>query len=613
MADVAHKDLAVVTLALDDKVLIADASDSDASKNVIGVAAFTSAQTSAGVTGPVGVTSAGALVRPDGAAITSVGLSVSVANLTANGSAGTAATTVDIAGSLVFNQTTASITATLAAPTATSAVRTLVLVNNGTASLTVTGPAGSDTLTIAAGRSVDVAWRGADWRLLAAQVQQTASGPVLVAGGAQYGLLTPAEGASVKASVAAAWKRPLKPRNKAARIFAGRTGTFTTNASGTTFSTTMAAPRRFDAFQVVLHNAGASAIQIDACSVVMCSGANTDSLLMGGGQTIVNVTFDGGSATSTIGAAATNRRTYKVSDIVDASNVEAVDRGDGGSTFLINARHYTAQAAASISVIGNGGSDTYTNWRTASNGRIWLSRQMNGNQTATAGSAWSTTDISQTTIAGFIFYCEGQVVSIGAVGDSVAFGFGSTRKGAGVMEYLADYFNVFTGVATSTINIARSGASTDEYKNGIADLIAAGIVPDVMLISGGTVNDLASTLAAGNVRKWRRWVSIQMSQCWDAGCVPVVVTVAPVTSAVKALAATDALRIAHNADLLTWRARGQPVIDLSTAVGGAGTGTAGQIEPPAGMAPDGTHPNDAAYAAAGEMGAVELAALFVPV
>ena len=425
--------------------------------------------------------------------------------------------------------------------------------------------------------------------------------------------LSSSETSALRSFAAAAWKRPIKPRTKAARIFAGRTGTFTTNASGTTFATTMAAPRRFDAFQVVLTNAGSSAIQIDACTVAMCSGTGTDSKLMGGGQTIVTVTFDSGSATSTIPLAATNHRSYKISDIIDASAVEAVDRDDSGTTYLINARHYTAQAAASISVIGNGSTDDYTNWRTASNGRIWVSRQMNGNQTATAGSSWSTTDISQTTIAGFIFYCEGQVVSIGTVGDSVAFGFGSTRKGAGVMEYIADYFNSSTGVATSTINIARSGASTDEYKYGVGDLIAAGIVPDVMLMGGGTINDLSPTIAAANVRKWRRWVTIQMGQCWDAGCVPVPMTIAPTTSAGKAMAATDSLRVAHNTDLLTWRARGQPVIDLSGAIGGAATGTGGQIEPSVAMAADGVHPTDAANAAAGLLGVVELAALFAQV
>ena len=423
--------------------------------------------------------------------------------------------------------------------------------------------------------------------------------------------LTSTETAQVQSLVSAPWIRPLKPRTKAARIFAGRTGSFTTHSTGTTFATTMAAPQRFDAFQVVLHNAGSAALQIDACTVVMCSGTTTDSLLMGGGQTIVTVTFDSGSVTSTVPLAATNHRSYKISDIIDAANVEAVDRGDGGTTYLINCRHYTAQNATSISVIGNGTTDDYTNWRTADNGRIWVSRQMNGNQTTTAGGSWSTTYISQTTIAGFIFYCEGQVVSIGVTGDSVPFGFGSTRKGAGLAEYLADYFNGAGGVATSTINIARSGASTDEYKYGVGDLIAADIVPDVMLIGGGTINDLSSTLAAGNVRKWRRWLSIQMAQCWDAGCIPVPLTV--VASTGKAMDTTDSLRVAHNMDLLTWRNRGQPVIDLAGAIGGTDSDADGQIEPPVGTVPDGTHPNDTGYAAGGVLGVAELAALFEPV
>lgn len=421
--------------------------------------------------------------------------------------------------------------------------------------------------------------------------------------------LTAAEVAATQALLSAPWKRPIKPRSKGARIFAPRTGTFLTNAAGTTFATTMAASRRFDAFQVVLHNAGSSAIQIDACTVAQCSGADTNSKLMGGGQAITTVTFDGGSATSTIPAAATNRRSYKVSDLIDATNVEAIDRDDGGTLHLITCRHYTAQNAATISTIGDG-TDDYTNWRTVPDGRLWVSRQMNGNHTSTAGASWSTTDISQTTIAGFIFYYQGQVISVGVAGDSVAFGFGSTNKGAGLVSQFAAQYQGVNGQAVEIINIARSGAATDGYKFGVQDLIAAGIVPDVMFISGGTINDYVGSLAAGNVRKWRRWVAIQTAQCWDAGCVPVPLTVAPTTFAAEAMGATDALRVAHNADLLSWRSRGQPVVDLSGAVGGLPTGTGGQIEPSAEMAPDGIHPSDDAYAAAAKDATAQLAALF---
>lgn len=422
------------------------------------------------------------------------------------------------------------------------------------------------------------------------------------------GSLSQSEILAVQTVVSTPWKRPLKPRTKGVRIFAPRTGTFVTNAAGTTFATTMASARRFDAFQVVLHNDGASAINIDACTAAVCSGMDTDSKIMGGGQTLVTVTF-GGSSTGTIAAAATKHRTYKVSDVIDTPSVEAVDRDDGGTLYLLTARHYTSQAAATISTIGNG-TDNYTNWRTAGDGRVWVSRQMNGNQTATAGASWSTTDISQTTIAGFIFYCEGQVVSIGVVGDSTVFGYGSTNKGAGLVSWLAGQHQGVGGVAVEMINIARSGAATDFYKYGIQDLIAGGIVPDVMLIAGGTINDGAPTLDAANIRKWRRAAAIQMGQCFDAGCLPVLMTVPPCTYAAKAMGSTDALRVAHNADLLTWRGRGQPVIDLDGAIAGLPTGTGGQIEPSVAMAADGLHPTDAAFALAGALNKIELSALF---
>jgi len=87
---------------------------------------------------------------------------VSIANMAANGSIGTAAATVNIASRIAFSQTTSGITATL--PDAAMR-KTIPLENIGTADIAVGGSAtGSDTITVPAGGVREMAWNGSAWR-----------------------------------------------------------------------------------------------------------------------------------------------------------------------------------------------------------------------------------------------------------------------------------------------------------------------------------------------------------------------------------------------------------------------------------------------------------------
>jgi Collagen triple helix repeat (20 copies) len=83
--------------------------------------------------------------------------SQAIANLAAGGSIGTAATTVDIAGTFNLTQTTADQTVTLPSPTATAAGKIIYVNNTGTVGFTMLG------LRVEAGQSRQAIWNGTAW------------------------------------------------------------------------------------------------------------------------------------------------------------------------------------------------------------------------------------------------------------------------------------------------------------------------------------------------------------------------------------------------------------------------------------------------------------------
>jgi hypothetical protein len=99
-------------------------------------------------------------------------------NQAVSGSIGTAPLTVDIADSIVLNQTTAGVVLSLVAPTV-SRTKPLILVNRGTATVAVAVPL-SGTIMVGAGQSVTAVWNGATWSPGAPAVRETILGPALV-------------------------------------------------------------------------------------------------------------------------------------------------------------------------------------------------------------------------------------------------------------------------------------------------------------------------------------------------------------------------------------------------------------------------------------------------
>lgn len=86
---------------------------------------------------------------------------LAVANLASGGSVGTAATTVDLYGVIMINQTTASQTITLPDPTDTTAGKVLFVLNVGSQTFTMLG------LSVTADHGIIVVWDGDEWNCVA--------------------------------------------------------------------------------------------------------------------------------------------------------------------------------------------------------------------------------------------------------------------------------------------------------------------------------------------------------------------------------------------------------------------------------------------------------------
>jgi hypothetical protein len=92
-----------------------------------------------------------------------VGTRVNVSNLSTNGNILTAATSVDIATTLNFIQTTSNISATLLNPTSAANHKVITLENNGTVPLNIIST--GDQFTLVNGQSLEVWYNGTAWRL----------------------------------------------------------------------------------------------------------------------------------------------------------------------------------------------------------------------------------------------------------------------------------------------------------------------------------------------------------------------------------------------------------------------------------------------------------------
>lgn len=296
-------------------------------------------------------------------------------------------------------------------------------------------------------------------------------------------------------------------------------------------------------------------------------------------------------------APAANRRSYLVGDWIDLSSVA---RDDGGAGALICFDAYVS-TSASISVLGNGGSDVFTGWATRAK-RKALYRNNNGDCVTTPASFTDATNRSQSPIVGVQYAARGRVITVAVVGDSVSEGRG-TIVGEGFSTMACDTASVVpSGPYFETANFGVASIASSTFRYNLQDAITAGLTPDVVVFSNGSPNDFSTSLTVSEILASRKGMANLLRVAHANRIYPIVWTVLPVNSAVKDYNANDANRVAYNAETLARVA--VPVLDFSTALSGVTDGD-GQVNMLAGSTSDGIHPNDA--------GNTILAALLAPV
>lgn len=366
------------------------------------------------------------------------------------------------------------------------------------------------------------------------------------------------------------------------RIFGGRMGTYN-NTTATTFQITCELQQHFDAIQVIFANSNPgysdNAVQVKAS--VLSSAAD----LNGSGGTWTTVTKSGLLRIAMPIAPATNRLSYILSDVIPLASLP---RSDGGTKPLVVVRAYMG-TSATLPVLGNGTSDVYTNWASRSDGHLWAMRLQTGDAVTDPTLFTSTTNVSQSPIVGIRYFARGRVINVMGVGDSITEGRGTyVNEGFGIK--IADRLST-DGTTIEYSNCGWSGQNTVTFGERALDILGSPIKPDILLFPSCSPNNEASLTDAGFIASAAMRERV-LSQCAQAGVVPVLWTMLPTNPSIHDWGADDAKRIADNAKVLAMRERGYLVGDTSTALSGT-TDADGQVSFDPTYTTDGIHPNDA--------------------
>ncbi|HEY6527282.1 MAG TPA: SGNH/GDSL hydrolase family protein [Cellvibrionaceae bacterium] len=390
--------------------------------------------------------------------------------------------------------------------------------------------------------------------------------------------------------------RLLKPGNLATHIFGGRMEcSFTLNAAGNTFEVLMGLAQDFDAVRVITAQGQGSVTPNISGSVAVVG--DTTNAAADAASWSSNLAWGGSSTTPlTNGIAATyGRRGIQVSDWIFKSSIP---RTDGGPLPLLAVRINVATNASPVMLMGKAGqADDFSNWATHPSGRIWKMRVANGNfaTTSQASFAASASTVNACPIIGVQYSARGKVITVMSIGDSNGEGRG-TYLGEGFIFPACVANSNKNGIAVEYCNLGWSGSIHGAARESLIDAVAAGIIPDIVFSSNGSPNDISgASIPALNIQAFRSITQRIMSTCRENQICYAGWTWLPSNPSVKDYNASDALRVAHNADFMTYNDKGYIVIDAAAAVSGA-IDADGQVNMAVGSTLDNIHLGDAGNA-----------------
>lgn len=379
---------------------------------------------------------------------------------------------------------------------------------------------------------------------------------------------------------AVVFNRPAGVGNIGTRIHDGRMGTFD-NSTAKTFRAIFEVAPGVDAVRPIFGNGNTGATYtVAACNLrALANLTSSFPSLSGIGATACALPSSGVVPV----APGASRRGYLLGNWTDLSSVA---RDDGGSGALVCIDAYVS-TAATITIMGNGGSDDYAGWASRTN-RKALFRYADTDCVTTPANFTSATNRIQSPIIGLQYAARGRVITSMVMGDSVASGRG-TIIAEGFNVLAAETVSVPNGPYVETINCAIAGVGSSIYRYLLEEIVSAGIIPDVVVSPNGSPNDYTTALSTSEILESRKGMANLLRVAHANKIVPLLWTVLPTNIAVKNYGANDANRVAYNTETLA--RSGITVMDFSAAL--SGTTTGGQVEIAAGMTSDGIHPNTA--------------------
>lgn len=384
----------------------------------------------------------------------------------------------------------------------------------------------------------------------------------------------------------------IDPTRVATRIPVGRLGQID-NTSLKTFQATYELVDSFDAVRVVFGSSDDdNAVIVDEAAVSVPSSAGDINNSSGAWS---RVTSSGETEFSIpLAPHDDGQVAYAVSDWLPLSSVARTDR----ERFPLVTVRARMASTSTLTVVGNG-KDDFTNWASRSDGgrRFWW-RQQEGDHISDPSGFVSTQNESQSPIFGIQYLCDGQVVTVAGVGDSITEGRGS-YLGEGFILPLLERLNSTDGSTKyEYANLGWSGQTSAQYSERALRLLDSDLKPDVMVFPAGSPNpasqgpltdEATSRLAA------ERDSVVAAAQRHDV--VPLVWTWLPTNTSVRAYGPTDSKRVEYNAELLKRGSEELAIADAAAPMSGIPVG--GQMQMATGLHRDGIHPNDAGNAAIG--------------
>jgi hypothetical protein len=251
-----------------------------------------------------------------------------------------------------------------------------------------------------------------------------------------------------------------------------------------------------------------------------------------------------------------------------------------------------------MAILGKAGVDL-TNWdsRTAGKARF-REHNTSGDQRTAATWGASSIKVSRSMVTGFVFTHDGPVCNVMSLSDSTLAGEGSgiTYQYESQVLLACELINAASPRAWMVhSNQGWSGQTTPLVVQRLKDILAYGLVPDILVFRAGSLNDMG---AVGNpvtetiVNGWRAAMHEILALCAANGICPIVMPILPVDHSVRQIGTSDSLRRNFNTnEVRTLAAQGILVADDEVLVAGAIDGN-GQGTFSIGSSTDLVHLND---------------------